>query len=118
MDHRCPILGRPTPIRRVRRETVGLFLLFLAVVDAAVTVLMLRTQRGREANVVMSWLWEQDEHLFLAVKVLLTAAAILWLVRRGGPWHVRLGLLVGLAIYLPVNIVHLYNQLLLARLLD
>ena len=109
-----PRSSRNDPPPTLRRETAGLLLLLLTVVDAAVTFLMLRARSARELNPLMRWLWDQGELPFLVAKVSLTAAAVLWLMHGGGHRHVRLGLLVGFAIYLPINALHLLNLLLVA----
>ncbi len=110
-DHRS---SRHAPPQLLRRETAGLLLLLLTVADAAVTYLMLRSSSVRELNPLVRWLWEQGELPFLVARISLTTAAVLWLMRGGGHPHVRLGLLVGFAIYLPINLLHLVNSLLLS----
>jgi hypothetical protein len=109
-DHRS---SRHAPPRLLRRETAGWLLLLLTVADATVTYLMLRARSARELNPLVRWLWEQGDLPFLVARISLTTAAVLWLMRGGGHPHVRLGLLVGFAICLPINLLHLLNSLVL-----
>lgn len=112
-----PRSSRHDPPPRLRRETAGLLLLFLAALDAVGTLLVLRADRARELNPLVDWLWAQGELPYLAVKLALTAVALAWLLRRGEPRHVRLGLLAGFAIYLPVTALHMVNSLVALRML-
>ena len=93
------------------RQTAGLLLLFLAAVDALGTILILRYGKGRELNPLMAWLWEHGEASFLLSKMLLTTIAVAWVLRRADTRSLRIALLVGFSIYLPLVALHLVNSL-------
>ena len=104
-DDRSGWTARP----RFGRELAGLLLIFLVAVDSVATLLILRGQHGFELNPLMSWLWGHGEGVFLLVKMLLTTLAVAWLLRRADVRSLRIGLIVGYAIYLPLTALHIYN---------
>jgi hypothetical protein len=104
-DHRTGALARP----RLGRQVAGLLLIFLVAVDSVATLLILRSQNGFELNPLMNWLWGHGEGVFLLVKMLLTTIAVAWLLRRADGRSLRIGLIVGFAIYLPLTALHIYN---------
>lgn len=110
--------SRHAPAPRLRRETAGLLLLFLAAIDAVGTLLVLRAGRAQELNPLVDWLWTQGELPYLAIKLAVTAGALAWLLRRGEARHVRLGLLAGFAIYVPVTALHVVNSLVALRIVQ
>jgi hypothetical protein len=84
-----------------------LFLVFaLNLLDAALTVLWVRTGLCTEANPLLRWLAHEEQALFLLVKVAVvgTGLGILWTFRTCRLAHVGLRLL--LAAYLGVAIYH------------
>jgi Domain of unknown function (DUF5658) len=91
------------------RDLAGLLLIFLVAVDSVATLLILRSQHGFELNPLMNWLWAHGEGVFLMVKMLLTSLAVAWLLRRADGRSLRIGLIVGYAIYLPLTALHIYN---------
>jgi hypothetical protein len=101
--------GRAQP--RLGRQLAGLLLIFLVAVDAGATIHLLREQRGLELNPLMHWLWSHGEGVFMFSKILLTSIAVAWLLRRAHGKYLRLGLLIGFAIYVPIVGLHIFNGL-------
>jgi len=99
------------PRRRLGRETAGLLLIFLVAVDTVATLLILRQSHGFELNPLMTWLWGHGEGVFLLVKMVLTSAAVIWLLRRADKRSLRIGLIIGYSIYLPIVALHIYNNM-------
>ena len=110
MPHRDGPLTDPVPLH-AGRDRAGLLLLFFVAIDALSTLLMLRQQHGFELNPVATWLLGHGEAAFLLVKMLLTAVAVAWLIRRADRARFRLVLLVGFAIYVPIVGLHIFNNL-------
>jgi hypothetical protein len=111
-DHAEPP-GRAQP--RLGRQLAGLLLIFLVAVDTVATILILRREHGFELNPLMNWLWGHGEGAFLFSKMLLTSIAVAWLLRRAHGKFLRLGLIIGFAIYVPIVGLHIYNGLWLHR---
>ena len=96
---------------RFGRELAGLLLLFLVAVDCVATVIILRRDHGFELNPLMNWLWSHGEQVFLLCKMLLTSLAVAWLLRRADGRRLRIGLIIGFAIYVPIVGLHIFNGL-------
>ncbi|MGQ0553653.1 MAG: DUF5658 family protein [Planctomycetota bacterium] len=107
VESRSYVLGLPA-------NTVAILILFLAAVDGLATIRILQHDRGYELNPLMALLIEHGEATFLLVKLLATALCVKVIQRSGSHPYARLACVAGLAIYVPIVGLHIYNTLMVS----
>jgi Domain of unknown function (DUF5658) len=91
-------------------STLAMVLLFLAALDSFATIAVMRRHVGIELNPIMRWLLQQGYSEFLLTKLLLTALCARWIMRRELHPYARVAALIGLALYVPVVGLHIFNN--------
>lgn len=103
--HPAVLFGMPA-------TTLAMLLMFLAGMDSLATLMFVGRDLGHELNPFMDWLYQQGPARFVLYKLLLTALCVQWIVLRARAGHpyARVAALAGLAIYVPVVGLHIFNN--------